>query len=157
MASLASQVNQQLYHADLLLQLQQQQTAVAVQQALDNAAVNALYAAYRLFLLELADSCKLRQPVQSSRQLQDILQQEQRSHASVEMLLRLEADGSSWLATLLQAHRSLLGEQKKTAVTSAPDASHIGVTDITCAFDAPACLALFKQFVADQRAFLQEW
>lgn len=161
-ASLTGRVNQQLYHAELLLTLRNEldQDAMAYRaqsQALNDAALSALYSAYRLFLLEVADACQLRQQPESLETLIQLLDQEDRSHAVVNTLsvLAHQDESDNWLQHLLQQQQTLVGQ---AVVYKAPATTGlIAVTEIHAAMDTQDCVAAFKAFIAEQREYLQEW
>lgn len=158
--SAAACVNEKLYHVSLLLQLADQTdhhnvVDAARHLALQHAAVNALYTAFQLFLQEVAESVKLRQPVQTLAQLREILQQDGRSHAVPETLNVLAAEPQSWLSALFRAQQGTLfadvaerhHDHDPLAVKVISD-SEMATADI---------LSAFQQFVLQQRDYLQEW
>ncbi|CAA0106670.1 Uncharacterised protein [BD1-7 clade bacterium] len=159
--SLAARVNEKLYHAGLLLALTGSEDAAAKarHQAQQFAAGAMLEAAYRLFILEVAESCQIRQVVMNAGELKAMLAQESRSHAVVETLLSLEADDNSWLSSLHREYEVFVaGEQGSASVAASIDNNTQLISlDVTQHFDAQTVLDDFKAFVGAQREFLQEW
>lgn len=168
-ANIASLVNQQLYHAQLLLSMidEQDEQAMhyrAAKQALLNAAVQAVFLAYQGFLAETAVSCQLKDTYGSVQALDAALALEGRSHAIVSNLKALLSEGSSfaiqesWLQRLLSAESSLLqAAPSKLNTSNQPQmliqASQSGVDSD----DVLAMLESLKQFIDTQRDYLQEW
>lgn len=158
-ASIASQVNERLYHARLLVEMREALDSSEVQyrarqKALSLAAVAALIKAYQLFIQELAESCKITAAVYNSQSLADALAEEQRSHAVVQTLLALEAEPQSWLSELLATHANpsafSLSAQKTT------NANMIALSQ-NADIDLSLVIKQFTDFVDGQRDFLQEW
>ena len=168
-ANLASLVNQQLYHAQLLLAMIEQQDAQqlhfrAAEQALLNATVQATFLAYQGFLAETAESCQLKNNFDSVQQLQQALAAEGRSHAIVSNLSALLSDGAdfhqqeSWLQQLLNAEAGLL--QAAPAKPVSPKQANMIIQVQTDTLDQSAIgwiLSQLKQFIDAQRDYLQEW
>ena len=162
-ANIASLVNQQLYHCELLLkqldQLDQQSFDFrASYQALLNAALYASFLAYRGFLQELAESCQLQIRPTVLAELVQALEHESRSHACVANLQSLIDQPDSWLQQLLNAEQQLF-EQAPSQRKAAANPQLIALS-VNRSIDAPEISALnqtLKQFIALQREFLQEW
>jgi hypothetical protein len=168
-ANLASLVNQQLYHAQLLLDMMnlqdpQQLHYRAAKQALLNAAVQATFLAYQGFLAETADSCQLKSHFDTVQQLQMALQSEGRSHAIVSNLSALLTDGAdfhqqdSWLQQLISAEAGLLQAAPAKSAPKKQANMIIQVQKDTLDEQAVSSILLeLKQFIDAQRDYLQEW
>lgn len=153
-ASLSAKVNQQCYFAKLLLAEQavleaDDAKSRALNQALEQSAVSAMFLAYQGFVQEVAQSCQVLQPVDSVQQLDELLQQEQRSHAVVHNLLEL-VNSNSWLSQLIERFDKRL----QTAPQPKPKAGLIAMSGQA---DLPSLLLQLQDFIAQQREFLQEW
>ena len=166
-ANLPSLVNQQLYHAKLLLNMVGEQDKQALHyragvQALLNGAVQAVYLAYQGFLSEVAISCQIKEPCLSLQALNAALESEGRSHAIVSNLNALLALGSSfvqeanWLQHLLNAHAKVFQvapakpNRNSQLIIQAlgNDLDPQGLADI---------LQNLTHFIDSQRDYLQEW
>ena len=162
-ANLASLVNQQLYHCELLLAqietLDKDSFSFrASKQALLNAAIHASFLGYQGFLQELAESCQIMSKPQDLEALVAALASESRSHASVANLQSLMEQGESWLVQLLKAEYSLF--EQAPAAPSKANHQLIALSAIDQKLDLPEIQAMnqaLKTFVSDQREFLQEW
>ena len=159
--SLAARVNEKLYHAGLLIanDIEASDTrAQALQQAQIFAAAAFMQAAYSLFMQEVAESAQIQVTVTHASALKQALAAESRSHAVVETLLSLEADDSSWLSSLHGEYLAFInGDAGSNQTTTRSKSIQMIGMDITAVFDAGSVLDAFKQFVSDQREFLQEW
>ncbi len=167
-ANLASLVNQQLYHAQLLLNMIEQQDAQALhyraaKQALLNAAVQAVYLAYQGFLAETAESCQLKESFSSIEALDAALVAEGRSHAIVSNLKALTASSEfkrdqNWLQQLLKAHSGIL--QAAPSKPSSNLTTQLIIQATHTGFDhqnIQLILEDLKAFIDVQREYLQEW
>lgn len=160
MTAYAGRVNQKHYHAALLLALQaglddQDSVARARYQALEEAALDALLHAWRLFLLELAQSCQIAVPVQALEQLVQALGGQDRSHAVVNTLLTLQAEPQSWLRQLLDGENGKWLERPPAVSRKAGNL--LLSSDAMVTMPLQAILQQFQDFVIEQREFLQEW
>lgn len=153
-ASLSAKVNQQCYFAELLLSQVEQLDAKAAQQqtlklALEQSVLGAMFLAYQGFVQELAQSCQIKQPVDSIEQLDQYLRQEQRSHAVVHNLLEL-TKSNTWLSQLIDRFDKRLQAVPKQNTQPQLIAS-------SEQYELPEILVQLQDFISQQREFLQEW
>ncbi|MCK5881368.1 MAG: hypothetical protein KAG18_05780 [Sinobacterium sp.] len=167
-ANVASLVNQQLYHAQLLINMIDEQDAQALhfraaKQALINAAVQAVFLAYQGFLDETAQSCQLAGVYHSVSELDAALSEQGCSHAIVSNLKNLLQDVSyaeaSWLQRLLAAQSAVLSVvPAKPAPANQPQLIiQTNQSDGIDTHDILNILSDLTAFIDVQRAYLQEW
>ncbi len=167
-ANLASLVNQQQYHAELLigrlLELDEQALSYrAEKQALLNASIHALFLSYKGFLQEVAESCQLMIKPESVLDLEQALAEQSRSHAIVANIISmLDPQGrepeQQWLATLLMTEEKLFEAAPKQV--QARHQNLISLQNLTAEVDVEQVQFVaqsLKAFVLAQREYLQEW
>jgi len=163
-ANIASLVNQQLYHSELLLDRINSLDVDALsyraeKQALLNASTHAAFLAYKGFLQELAESAKFTLLPETVDELAQEFAKDNRSHAVVANIIEL-TQGDQWLAKLLRAQAGLFLAAPKTA--EAEQASHL-IALSAQAGDGLECEEIagiireLSAFIMSQREFLQEW
>lgn len=159
--SASARVNEKLYHARLLHNLAESSATQTVEDAarkmaLQHAAVHATYAAYLLFVREIAESVKIKTPVETLADLQATLKKDGRQHAVVETLQGLLAEPQTWLAQLIKARQATLFIQQDAPVSHDP----LAVKVLDHSDDIMPLLNIlqnFQQFILEQRSYLQEW
>lgn len=159
--SASARVNEKLYHARLLHNLAESSATQTVEDAarkmaLQHAAVHATYAAYLLFVREIAESVKIKTPVETLADLQATLKKDGRQHAVAETLQGLLQQSASWLSQLHRAREATLFIQHDIASSKDPLAVKV-VEQTDEIMPLLNILQNFQQFILEQRSYLQEW
>ena len=156
-ASLSGLVNQHLFHAKLLLEIADSLTdesfKAAKIAALENSAVVALERTVNAFVLEVADSCQVKEGITDLHSLDAALNAEGRSHAVVSSLVEL-SQNPSWLSELEQQSLSLVS--KSPNITKHSN-QMIALSEASMAMDIGQMIEECEAFITTQREFLQEW
>ncbi len=157
MTTLASKVNEKLYHADLLLAMlaaQSEPALSAKQKALMGAAAVTLQAAFDLFVEELADAVQISGDNLSLSGLVSILGEQGRGLPAIDNLLALQEIPLSWVSQIHRAYRQFLESERHILPRRTATIPTINLDD---EIDLSISLAAFKYFVSESRAFLTEW
>lgn len=155
-------VNQRLYFAHLHLQWLERELAsedlpaATVEQALGESLFFHLQAAYRSYLLEIAESYGLfPQSLDSARDFQLLLEREGKTAAQVTELVGLETS-DSWLAYLLSNATDAV-----LPVNKVPSGSNIALVELatgeTTVERAKHCCEQLSALIENQRVQLEEW
>ncbi len=166
MASFAQTLNQKLAFAGVLLAQSQSsdQSALSEQACLESACFQ-LYAAYRLYLRELAYQYALPdQAFESAEQLQQVFFEDQRMSPEVGEVMELLGRRNSWLTTLLLSYGQLFEPSgNETAVISAQDEANANVINAIqldvkalSAERLKASLSSFHELLQRHRQSMQE-
>lgn len=161
--SIASLVNEKLYHAALLLELQSSldegRALKAKQKALDGAVSSTLKVALDHFIQELAEAVQIQSDGISLDMLKTKLDEEERGLPPVDALVELSLNSSSWVCQIDRAYREFLAIGDDSNVSSAMGVNEqlVPLVSMDAGFDLPDSLRSLKEFITTWRAFLAEW
>lgn len=156
----AGLVNQQFYHAKLLLQMQQQLKTgpelTAQNLALENAISHSLLLALQGFLQEFAESCQLQALPTNLDELAQEMAKNEKQHPVLQELLVLRQQ-NSWLQQLLETGSELLTRTQAQAQSLQKNQLLAVEVLEDDKLSLQALLEQMQKFVQNQREYLQEY
>ena len=161
--SIANLVNEKLYHAALLLELQSgldEGAAFKAQyKALDGAVSSTLKVALDHFIQELAEAVQIQSDGIDLDILKAQLDEEERGLPPIDALVELSLNASSWVCQIDRSYREFLAIDDDFNSSSAMGVNEqlVPLVSMDAEFDLPDCLQSLKDFINTWRVFLAEW